>query len=193
MAAGLAAHSSAPARTSSKRLKGLPQHGHVTKSRSITLIVEDRPAAAAASPHGRLALLDGRRRRGGTARHCRTACADGMGAPLMTVLISRAEAREKGVRHYFTGRPCKHGHVVLRFAASGNCVVCLREWATQRYLADIEGQRIARRERRLRAIAAGRRPAKSSRAAITALCPAHNLSKGASDPIVFARRHGRLL
>lgn len=38
-------------------------------------------------------------------------------------IISRKEAIERGLKHYFTGVPCKHGHVCER-AVSGNCVLC---------------------------------------------------------------------
>lgn len=36
---------------------------------------------------------------------------------------SRSEAVEQGATYYFTGRPCKHGHVALRLA-KGVCVEC---------------------------------------------------------------------
>ena len=36
----------------------------------------------------------------------------------------RAAALEKGLTRYFTGRPCKHGHVAERSAKSGECIVC---------------------------------------------------------------------
>lgn len=42
---------------------------------------------------------------------------------------TRAEARAAGVSHYFTGEPCKHGHIAPR-KTKGVCVECLRvEWA----------------------------------------------------------------
>lgn len=41
---------------------------------------------------------------------------------------SRKEAIASGSKTYFTGKPCKHGHVALRFAAKGTCVVCKTEW-----------------------------------------------------------------
>ena len=41
---------------------------------------------------------------------------------------SRAEAKASGATHYFTGEPCKHGHVALR-KTKGTCVECLKiEW-----------------------------------------------------------------
>jgi len=41
-------------------------------------------------------------------------------------IITRAEARELGLRHYFSGRPCKHGHLTNRFTSTGNCCECYR-------------------------------------------------------------------
>lgn len=39
-------------------------------------------------------------------------------------IISRAEAKQLGLTHYFTGKPCKHGHVDKRFTGNGNCATC---------------------------------------------------------------------
>lgn len=41
---------------------------------------------------------------------------------------TRAEAKAQGAPHYFTGEPCKHGHVAPR-KTKGACVECLKvEW-----------------------------------------------------------------
>lgn len=41
---------------------------------------------------------------------------------------SRAEAKEIGAKYYFTGEPCKHGHIAPR-KTKGTCVECLKvEW-----------------------------------------------------------------
>lgn len=41
---------------------------------------------------------------------------------------SRAEAKTSGATHYFTGQPCKYGHVAMR-KTKGGCVECLKiEW-----------------------------------------------------------------
>lgn len=41
---------------------------------------------------------------------------------------TRAEAKALGATHYFTGEPCKHGHVAPR-KTKGACVECLKlEW-----------------------------------------------------------------
>lgn len=41
---------------------------------------------------------------------------------------TRAEAKAAGASHYFTGAPCKHGHIAPR-KTKGACVECLKlEW-----------------------------------------------------------------
>jgi 5-methylcytosine-specific restriction endonuclease McrA len=41
---------------------------------------------------------------------------------------TRAEAKATGAKYYFTGEPCKYGHVALR-KTKGACVECLKvEW-----------------------------------------------------------------
>ena len=39
---------------------------------------------------------------------------------------TKAEAASLGLKHYFTGLPCKRGHVVERTVKKGDCVQCLR-------------------------------------------------------------------
>lgn len=47
-------------------------------------------------------------------------------------VISRKEAKELGLKRYFTGNPCKHGHISERKVCDGGCVECSkissREW-----------------------------------------------------------------
>lgn len=38
--------------------------------------------------------------------------------------ISRKEARERGLKRYFTGNPCKHGHIAQRQTTNGVCITC---------------------------------------------------------------------
>lgn len=41
---------------------------------------------------------------------------------------TRKEAKEIDAKYYFTGEPCKHGHIALR-KTKGSCVECLKiEW-----------------------------------------------------------------
>lgn len=49
--------------------------------------------------------------------------AEGTSAPN---LISRQEAKRLGLKHYFTGKPCKRGHVTLRYVKSIACAECLK-------------------------------------------------------------------
>ena len=39
-------------------------------------------------------------------------------------LIRRKDALDQGLTYYFTGKPCKKGHVALRRAINGCCVEC---------------------------------------------------------------------
>jgi hypothetical protein len=44
----------------------------------------------------------------------------------MNKIISCVEAKILGLSRYFTGKPCKHGHVGERFVANGTCIECQR-------------------------------------------------------------------
>ena len=57
----------------------------------------------------------------------------------MTKIISRKEAKARGLGKYFTGKPCSRGHVAERYLAGG-CTVCQAEKAKERYHED-EGYR----------------------------------------------------
>jgi hypothetical protein len=40
-------------------------------------------------------------------------------------LISRLDAQRAGRRRFFTGKPCKHGHLAERFVSNAGCVQCV--------------------------------------------------------------------
>ena len=42
-------------------------------------------------------------------------------------LISRKDAIAKGLGKYFTGSPCRNGHIAERYVQSGTCEECIRE------------------------------------------------------------------
>lgn len=42
----------------------------------------------------------------------------------MGVIVTRAEAIRAGVPRYFTGKPCKSGHIAERYTLKGSCVEC---------------------------------------------------------------------
>lgn len=41
--------------------------------------------------------------------------------------ISRKQAKEQGLKHYFTGKPCKHEHIATRLTSKGICTDCNRQ------------------------------------------------------------------
>ena len=51
---------------------------------------------------------------------------------------TREEAKKIGAKYYFTGQPCKHGHVALR-KTKGSCIECLKiEWEKESVDSDTE-------------------------------------------------------
>ena len=57
-------------------------------------------------------------------------------------VISRKQAQEQGLKFYFTGKPCKHGHVSERRTANGHCVVCQKEYDREYHLDNQEKIRL---------------------------------------------------
>lgn len=43
-------------------------------------------------------------------------------------VIQISDARKLGLSRYFTGRPCKYGHVSLRITSSGLCTECVKKY-----------------------------------------------------------------
>lgn len=39
-------------------------------------------------------------------------------------MISRKDAKAAGLARYFTGQPCKRGHIAERITANGTCMIC---------------------------------------------------------------------
>lgn len=46
-------------------------------------------------------------------------------------IISKKEAKERGLKRYFTGKPCKHGHIAERLVSNGDCRECAAEYRNQ--------------------------------------------------------------
>jgi hypothetical protein len=46
-------------------------------------------------------------------------------------IITRQEAKEKGLSRYFTGKPCTKGHIAERRVANHSCAVCSNEQSKQ--------------------------------------------------------------
>ncbi len=68
----------------------------------------------------------------------------------MSDLITRAEAKAQGRARYFTGKPCKRGHVAERYVSIATCVECNSEAGRKRLATNPEYSRkhyAANRER----------------------------------------------
>jgi hypothetical protein len=46
--------------------------------------------------------------------------------------LSYSEALQQGAKTYFTGKPCKYGHVAERYTKGATCVECVKEKARKR-------------------------------------------------------------
>lgn len=68
---------------------------------------------------------------------------------MATEIISCVEARAQGLPRYFTGKPCKHGHVSLRITANETCETCYKK-TLERYRHD-NPERIRETDRQHRA------------------------------------------
>ena len=56
----------------------------------------------------------------------------------MRKIISRKDAIAKGMNRYFTGKPCKHGHIAERSVIDWCCVPCRNEERRKTHLRNIE-------------------------------------------------------
>lgn len=60
-------------------------------------------------------------------------------------IITRKEALELGLKKYFTGKPCKHGHISER-RVGGDCIGCARKYHVDNKVAIAERKRQYREE-----------------------------------------------
>ena len=58
--------------------------------------------------------------------------------------ISRIEAQARGEKIYFTGEPCKRGHVVYRYVKNGACSDCVKNANGQQVTPDAMSRKEAR-------------------------------------------------
>ena len=65
-------------------------------------------------------------------------------------IISCKVAQAAGLRFYFTGKPCRRGHVAKRYVVSGNCSTCLNDDSRRRSAANPERVAEIKREWYLR-------------------------------------------
>ena len=48
-------------------------------------------------------------------------------------IIKRRHAKEQGLKYYFTGKPCKKGHMAERLVSNGLCVECRKQYSKKWY------------------------------------------------------------
>lgn len=60
---------------------------------------------------------------------------------------TRAEAKARGAKHYFTGKPCKYGHVDQRYTDDGRCMECSRIKSLKRFYENREELGVKARDR----------------------------------------------
>jgi len=48
-------------------------------------------------------------------------------------LITREQAYTQGRIKFFTGKPCKQGHVDQRYVSGGGCVACMNRYLPRRH------------------------------------------------------------
>jgi predicted nucleic acid-binding Zn ribbon protein len=53
-------------------------------------------------------------------------------------IISRKEAKERGLKYYFNNRPCTRGHLAERATVNATCVVCAKEIKKKFYANNTE-------------------------------------------------------
>ena len=51
----------------------------------------------------------------------------------MNSIISRKFAKQNSLKFYFTGKPCKYGHVDERYTSSSDCKTCRLTKSNERY------------------------------------------------------------
>lgn len=66
----------------------------------------------------------------------------------MTEIIARKDAKSQGLKFYFTGKECKHGHVDKRIVSNGRCYECARLAVLDTHHAMEEEERSRVRSRR---------------------------------------------
>lgn len=68
-------------------------------------------------------------------------------------IISRVDATSVGLTHYFTGVPCKHGHVATRFVSTRVCTDCHKATYQRRLLDStfVETERARQRSEKYKA------------------------------------------
>lgn len=65
-------------------------------------------------------------------------------------IVSKEEAKAQNLLRYFTGKPCRRGHILERMVGNGQCIGCKRVTFKNRYHRNLEESRRLSRERYLK-------------------------------------------
>lgn len=101
-------------------------------------------------------------------------------------VISRKDAKAAGQKYYFTGEPCKRGHIDKRFVSSFWCMTCVREKARDIYQRSDREQRRAMRAKRS---AYMRQWREANRSRLLELYKAHNAQRKQANPDYFKEHY----
>jgi len=66
--------------------------------------------------------------------------------PIGLAIVTRKQAIMLGLRHYFTGKPCRRGHIAKRQVIARSCTDCDRENCRKQYVERAEWRRQRSRE-----------------------------------------------
>ena len=76
--------------------------------------------------------------------------------PYTGSVVTREQAKSLGLTRFFTGKPCKHGHLSQRTTCNGACIQCNQTTTLALYHSESEEKRAKRRERAVAFAAAHR-------------------------------------
>lgn len=65
-------------------------------------------------------------------------------------VINRKDAKAAGLKRFYTGKPCKHGHIDERYTIAGSCCTCCADNMRSTYNADVDAAQERNRERSAR-------------------------------------------
>lgn len=108
-------------------------------------------------------------------------------------IVSRKEAKEKGLTHYFTGIPCIHGHIARRRVNDRNCSECDKLHKNiYRYKYPEKTREIKKAnyyKHRDKHLAKRKRYVEKNRAKVNALAKAYKVRKKNRIPMWVDKKH----
>jgi len=53
-------------------------------------------------------------------------------------IVTRKQANDQGLIHYYTGKPCVHGHLSQRYTRTYQCIACNKSVVRRKYAGLVE-------------------------------------------------------